>query len=95
MLKNKDGLHLTVAYARYIFDEVCTWIAFFTEDDKVNTLHAKRLGKITALDLDVLLAVTTRINQYNINRKKRELEQQEQKEIQEEEMLVKSLLTEN
>jgi len=94
-LKNRNGLHLTIAYAKYIFEEVCTWIAFFTEDDKVNTLHAKRLGKITSLDLDVLLSTTAQINQYKINRKKRELEQQEQKELQEEEMLVKSLLTEN
>jgi len=69
-------------------------IHFFTEDDKVNTLHAKRIGKLNTLDIDVLLSVTTRVNQYNTNRKKRELEQQEQKEIQEEEMLVQSLLTE-
>jgi hypothetical protein len=95
MLKKTNGLHLTIEYASYVFDEVCRWIAFFTEDEKVNTLHAQRLGKLSALDVDVLLAITTRINQYKTNRKKQALEQQEQKELQEEEMLVKSLLTEN
>jgi hypothetical protein len=95
ILKNNYGTQHTIDYALSVYEEIAYWTAFFIESDKINVLHAKRLGKITSLDLDVLLKISGKDKDMEINRRKHKAKEKEKEEIQEEEAIVRSLLMEN
>jgi hypothetical protein len=88
------GIHHTINYALYIYEEVAYWISYFIETEKINILHVKRFKQITSLDLDILLKLSKKDKELQIHRKKRKLAEKEKEEIQAEEAIVRSLLME-
>ena len=93
-LISSNGIHHTVNYALYIYEEVAYWISYFVETEKLNILHVKRFKQITSLDLDILLKLSKKDKEQQIQRKKRKLAEKEREEIQAEEAIVRSLLME-
>jgi hypothetical protein len=94
-LSDSTGIHLTVEYAKYVYKETAHWIAFNMPSDKINLLHIKTMMRANALELDVLFSILSQDKQMELSRRKQKIAKKEKEEIQAEEAVVRSLLTEN
>jgi hypothetical protein len=73
-------------------EELLTWISSLTPEERLNLLHIKSLGRITGLEIDMLLRLKTFDYESQTRRRKSALEQREKEELQAEEAIVRSLL---
>ena len=91
-LSDYSGIHHTVNLATIIYDELAYWTSFLIPADKITILHVNSIKRITASDIDVLFKVLNEERKSELIRRKRKIEEKEQKELQEEEFVVKALL---
>jgi hypothetical protein len=92
-LSKNEGLGVVVLRASIAREELLTWISSLTPEDKINLLHVRTLGKITGVEIDMLLRIKKFDYESQTRRRKSSLERKEKEEIQAEEAIVRSLLT--
>jgi hypothetical protein len=93
-LISDNGIHHTIDYALFVYEEVAYWISFFVESEKINVLHVKRFKQLTALDMDILFKLSQKDKEMELNRRRQKMKEKEKEEIQAEEAIVRSLLME-
>jgi len=79
--------------AKIALEELASWITSLTPEERLNLLHIKALGRITGTHIDMLLRLRKYDYESQTRRKKAALEKKEKEEIQAEEAIVRSLMT--
>jgi hypothetical protein len=90
-----EGIAIILLRAKLAREELLTWISSLTPEERLNLLHIRSLGKMTGLEVDMLLRLKAYDYKSQVRRKKSELERKEKEEIQAEEAIVRSLLAGN
>lgn len=88
-----EGIGTIIIRANVAREELLTWISSLTPEERLNLLHIKALGRITGVEIDMLLRLKAYDYQSQTRRKKNALERKEKEELQAEEAIVRSLLS--
>lgn len=92
-MSNNEGLYITQIKAKIAFEELASWIASLTPDERLNLLHIGALGRITGTHIEMMLRLRRYDYETQTRRKKAALERKEKEELQAEEAIVRSLMT--
>lgn len=92
-LSKQEGVGIVLLRAKLAREELLTWISALTPEERLNLLHIKSLGRLTGLQIDMLLRLKRFDYESQTRRRKNALEKKEREELQAEEAIVRSLLT--
>jgi hypothetical protein len=91
-LSKYEGVVTILLRAKIAREELLTWISALTPEERLNLLHIKSLGKMTGLEISMLLRLRKYDYETQTRRRKNALELKEKEDIQAEEAIVRSLL---
>jgi hypothetical protein len=91
-LSKYEGIASILTKAAIAQEELVTWISTLTPEERQNLLHIKTLGKMTGIEISMLLRVRSYEYETQTRRRKNAIAKKEKEELQAEEAIVRSLM---